>query len=503
VKNSLPTLFSLVLLACGGTQDAEPSERLVTRPMAPLIDRTQSPAPGEARPYEIPDPRTFTLDNGLEVVVVERASFPTFAARLSVRAGTDTTDGRPALAGLTARLLRDGTADLDAAEIAQFIDANGIEYSASAGENRLVMSVDALADSAAPALTLLSQLATEAAFADDRFAARQGEMADEIEVGAARPEWHSQRMVRRVLFGDHTYGVTVVPDDVLALGVDDVRAFHDAAFDPRRARLVLVGDLPADIDALVQSAFGAWAPSDAALGPRELPANVEITTCNEAWVVVRPGSVQTTVAWVGPGIADSDERYFDALLANHVLGGGASARLFMNLRERRSLTYGAYSSLAVLDGASWFSASSNVRSEVTAEALDAFEEEFARFDGSAIPVDDLDDARDYLAGVFPIENETNAQLASRVSSVLDRGLGVDWLRTYRGQVRSVEPDRAGELGARLVDRDHLTLVMVGPEEAVVDVAAEHASRVVVYDLEGKVLREVEGQLTSSCGADSP
>lgn len=497
MKTTLSAAVALLLLGCGATQTVD--DRLVTRPMAPLIDRTQPPPPGDAREYEIPDPRTLVLDNGLEVVVVDRPGFPTLAARLSVRAGTDATDSRPALAGLVARLLRDGTTTRSATEIARFIDANALEFGATTSENRLVMSVDTLADTLDEGLALLAELAAEASFPDDRFVARQGEMVDEIEVAASRPEWHSQRMLRQVLFADHPYGQIALPDDVLSLSNDDVRAFHAATFDPRRARLVLVGDLPDDVDARVTDAFDDWAPSETALGEREAPALVDISTCNEAHVIVRPGSVQTTVAWAGPGVLDSDERFFDALLANHVLGGGASARLFMNLRERRSLTYGAYSSLSVLDGAAWFSASSNVRSEVTAEALEAFEEEFARFDGSAIAIDDLSDARDYLAGVFPIDNETNAQLASRIAYVFDRGLGVEWLRAYRGAVRAVEPDRAGEIGARLIDRDRLTLVMVGPEEAVVDVAAQHASRVHVYDLEGALLRTVEGVLPSSCG----
>lgn len=495
-RAALPTMLgalvgALALWACGGGS-AEVEYRTLRSP--PLMDLSVPPEPGAPRPFDLPRVHHFVLGNGLSVYLVDRDGFPTVSVELSIDAGYAATADNLALAELVTRTLRDGAGDLDAGAVSRLVDANGIAFAATVDHDRTRLSASSLSTSLAATLDLLGTLVASPRFADERVVARRDELVGELELAASQPDFHLARASRRAIYpADHPYRDA-------APSVEQVRAVDGAAvrdawaerWGPAISRLVVVGDLPDDIRARVQDAFVGWTG-----GPTERAAipPTELNTCNVAHVVARPNSAQTSIAWLGPGRRTGARQWFAALLANHVLGGGPSSRLFMNLREDKSYTYGAYSRLEQW-GDGVFRAASNVRSDVTGPALDEFAAEFARFaDG---PLDDLEDARAYLSGVFPIEHQTNPQLASALARLLDQQIGVEYLESYREHVGSVSEPAVREAGAELFDPGALTLVLVGEYDAAVQAAAAHSARVFVYDLTGALVETLDGQLEASC-----
>lgn len=474
----------------------EERSTLETRTTTPLVDRSAPPAPGAPRPFVLPAIRSLVLDNGLEVTLVERPGFPTFSARLAVEAGTGTHADNLAVPVLVARLLRDGTRSFTSEELAGFIDANGIAYGASAGPSTVTLSADAINTGFDEVLTLLAEVATSPTFPSERVAARKAEYVGEQELARGKPEFHLDRRVQAVLFGDHPWGRFAPElDQIRAVEDAQIRAHYERTFAPQRARLVIVGDLPDDAESLISAAFGAWSAPGATT---ETVTRAAVNTCNDAHVVVRPNSVQTAIAWVGPGVSVAAPDYVEALAANQVIGGGSSSRLFGVLREQKSYTYGAYSRFSGWDDVATLRAFSNVRGEVTSEALADFEVELARFAAEPVPESELKDARDYLAGVFPIDLQTNSQMAGQILSLLNAGQGLDYLERFRGEVLSVTPEAASIQAARLHDPEHLSLVMVGEEDRVVTTAVNHSSHVYVYDLDGALVRELDGVEPDTC-----
>jgi predicted Zn-dependent peptidase len=355
--------------------------------------------------------------------------------------------------------------------------------------------MDGLATSAVDAAHLLADLAIAPTLDEARIEARRDEYADEIDVNAAQPSFHRQRLMRRVVFGDHVYGQTAEADDVRTIEAETIRAHHAAAWGPNRARLYVVGAVDTETLDAITAAFAHW---DVNTEPWVAPDVPVVTTCNEAHVVVRPDSAQTSVSWVGPGIARDDDGWFDALVANQVVGGGPSARLFMHLREEKSYTYGAYSRPMHYPGFSLITASSDVRGDVTTEALDAFVIEWNRAADEVIPDDQLTDARDYLSGILPIDLERNGPLAGYVSDLIDSNLGIAYLDGYRDAVTAVTAADASAAASDLFGRDDLTLIMVGEREIAVPAARAHASAVHVYDLDGALVETLDGDLDSTC-----
>ena len=484
-------LAALCFSACGGTlgpataKVAEPAVATsAASPAAAEPDRTKPPAPGTARPFALPAEQRLTLPNGLEVVLIPRAGVPSLAMRLSIRAGRDASSDNVALPELTARLLRDGTKSQDATELAEFADRNGLAVDAGAEANRVLLSADGLTQNAEAMLSVLRVMAQEAAFPQDRVEARKKEFEGELELQASEPDFHLQRLTYKVLFGSHPYAAVLpTASDIAKVDRKAIERFYKQNYGPKRARLVVVGQIPEGFEAQLRAA------------PAEAP---RIEVCNEAFVVLRPDSVQTNINWVGPGVRQADPDYFNTLLANQVLGGNAGARLFMNLRESKSYTYGAYSRLSQIYGGAWFTAFSNVRGPVTEGALTEFRNEFARMAEGTIEDKELAGAVDYLAGIFPIQIEENGPLADVVLRTLDQGLELDYLKSYRDHVRGVTRAQAETAARRNMSGTALSLIMVGTEEQTVANAKAQSSKVNIYDLDGKKVREEAGNLARLC-----
>lgn len=482
----------LIFIGCGG-----PTPELrthVSPPMAVTVDPSTPPAPGTPRPYTLPQVLEQTLDNGLRVVLVPREGAPTVSMALHVDAGYTVFEGDLATPELLVRTLRDGAGDWDALQVAQAFDARGLEWESEVTHDRMAFTISGLATHFEGAVGLLATLVQSPHMSPERVEARRAEYVAELALASSEPSFHVERASRAVLFP---------ADSPLSLAwptVERVEAVDAAALQqtwrdvvgPANSRLVIVGDVGQDAMQEVVVAFGEW---QGEATPVELSAPT-VSPCNEAAVVVRPNSAQTAIVWLGEGTNKQSDDWFDALLANQVLGGGASARLFMNLREDKSYTYGAYSRLSPW-GDGVFRATAMVRSDVTEPAISEFEYEFARFGQDALEAD-LSDAQAYLSGVFPIALQTNMQLASQLAALADQDVSFAYLESYRDEVNSADMTAVQARGATLFDRDELALVLVGERDVTVPAAVAHASVVRVYDLDGALIETLEGDLPSTC-----
>lgn len=484
----------ILTLGCGGTTAVEPELRTIQS--TPVRVNDVPPPAGDPRPFDLPEIAESTLDNGLQVYLVDRPGFPTVSVRLSIDGGTTAFPEDLALGESLVRLLRTGTSTWSADEISTLIDGNGIRFGASVDEERARVEAAALAGKLPIILELISGLVSAPTFPDDRVEAKAGEFAGEAGLARARPDFHAGRAARRAVVPDgHPYArYAADPEDYINVTGERARAAWSERTGPQLGRLVIVGDLPDDVLELVSATFGAWERTEADLIEAD---PIVVDTCNDAHVVVRPNSAQTSITWLSDGPSMDADAYYPALLANQVVGGGPSARLFMNLREDKSYTYGAYSGMQHGRAINAFRASSNVRGEVTDDALTEFVYEFGRF-GEDPLTDDLEDGRAYLSGVFPIQLETNDAIAGRLASLLDDGIPLSHLREYRAEVAAVTEEEARATGATLFDRLDMTLVMVGEEGNVIPAAVAHASTVYVYDLDGTLIDTLEGEQESTC-----
>jgi zinc protease len=213
-----------------------------------------------------------------------------------------------------------------------------------------------------------------------------------------------------------------------------------------------------------------------------LPERTERTI----YLVDRPGSAQSNIVIANEAITRTSPDYFPMLLMHTVLGANASSRVFMNLREHKGYTYGAYTNLDSRRLAGTFRATAEVRTAVTGASLREFFYELDRIRDEPVSAEEITNAKSYLTGVFPIRIETQDGLIDQLVNIKMLDLPDDYLRAYRDQVDAVTVDEIQAVAQRYVRPDQAAIVVVGDAAEISDQIKPYAEKIEVYDTEGNL-----------------
>lgn len=448
---------------------------------APDVDRSKPPAAGPAPAVAFPDYQERTLSNGLKVFVVESRRQPTVTFRLLLKRGAIADGDKPGVAKATAELLNKGTPKRDAAKFAEETDGLGASVEAGAGNDSLSVTANGLTKFLPQVLDLFTDAALRPTFPEDELKKHQRLTLARLAQERQQPGSLAGRLRGKLLYGSkHPYGAFETEASVKALKRDDLAAFHRTNFLPNHATLAVVGDVAtADVLKQIERAFGEWKPGE--LPKLTLPALPSAPEKLTVHLVDRPSSVQSAVVVCAPGLRRADPDVPELGVVNGVLGGGADGRLFQNLREKRGYTYGSGSSFSSAREAGLFSASAEVRNEVTEPALREMLAEIGNIRDAAIPEPELARQRSSMTGDYLLSLESPATVASRVQEMELYGLPGDYYRNYARRIGGVTVERAQALAqAHVPAPDRVTVVVVG-EAKDVRAGLEKLGPVTLYD----------------------
>lgn len=432
-------------------------------------DRSGPPSPGPLRPFRVPPIRHLRLESGLPVSVVQVPRLPVVTAAFVFRgAGESGVDvGRAGLPSLTADALEGGTTRRSGTALAEALEAAGADASVAAGWDTTTASVSCLTDRWAEGLDLLAEMVLAPSFPEGEVDRSRNQALARIRQRAKEPSALAADRSAALFYADgEPYGrplqgteASVTPLDRSAL-----QAFADAAYRPDGAALVVAGDVDADeVREVAEGILAGWTGGAAVPAPPEGRARFAERTVH---VIHRPGSVQSELRLGHPGAPRVTPDHPSLVVANAVLGGTFGSRLNMNLRETRGFTYGVRSHFSFRRGPGPFTVSTAVDTDVTADAVREALGEIERFVAHGPSEDEVRSARDYIAGVFPLQLETTGRLAGRVAQLMVYGLPDDAWTRYRDDIRAVERDGAHEAFRRWVSPARLTVVVVGDAEVV-------------------------------------
>ncbi|HEX5706244.1 MAG TPA: pitrilysin family protein [Pyrinomonadaceae bacterium] len=453
--------------------------------------RREPPSPLAPRPLNTPVPVEATLPNGLRIVVVEQNRLPLVSFRLVFRKG-DAYDpaGLPGLTDIMTHMLAEGTQSRTSREIAEEVARLGASLNAGATSDYTTVAASSLSTYADEVLGLLADISLRPSFPDDELELTKQNAHQNLIAQRAQASFLATETLARVLFGEHPYAVvSPTHESIDALVRSELAGFHAANFTAGGAVLFAVGAVEAGrIVARATELFGGWtgdAPAE-----QEFPAPPK-RDARVAYVVDRPGSAQSNIVIANVGITRTHHEYFPALVMHTVLGATASSRLFMNLREEKGYTYGAYSSLDSRRLAGSFRATAEVRSAVTGDSLKEFFYELERIREEDVTEKELRNAKSYLTGVFSIRLETQEGLIEQLAQSKMYDLPPDYLQTYRDRIEAVTREDVLRVARILVTPGEAAVVVVGDAEEVVEQVKPFAERVEVYDSSGQ--RKDEGR----------
>jgi predicted Zn-dependent peptidase len=317
----------------------------------------------------------------------------------------------------------------------------GANLQVGSDNDRVVIAIEALAEHFQEALGLVAEIATAPAFNQGELDKLKKRELARLELRTQSPHFLAARELHKALYGGHPYAhVDTTPAVVAKVKREDLVNWHRQYFAPNNAFLVVTGAVSAEqVHAGAERAFGRWSKR---LIPVVKSAEPTLPVKREVIIVDRRPSVQSVIYHGNLALPRASADFIPLLVSNQVLGGSAAARLFMDLREKRSLTYGAYSSVAERLQIAPFTAYASVRNEVTGDAMAGFEEHLRRIVSEPAGQDELAAAKHFLIDRFPLRIETADKIADLVADLRMYGLPDDYWDHFGQAIDQVTPDQA-------------------------------------------------------------
>lgn len=458
------------------------------RPTSPAAPQRQAP-PRQAPPAPLPLAEAqfpafveFELENGLRVVLVPSSKQPVLSMQISVFGGTlYDPASKSGLADMVAGLLTKGAGTRSAEEMSAAIERVGGTLQAYAGPDFLNVSASVLTDDRELAFELLSDALLRPQFPASELDLLRTQTLSALALARSQPDAIAGRMFAKGIYGEHPYGRRADESSVRAISRSDLVEFHTARVRPAQGLLVLAGAIDSvEAQRLVQRSFGAWTGRGATPPPAR-PAPQRART--EILLVHRPSSVQSNIIVGNTTWLPTDTRGHALDLANQILGGASDARLFSILREEKGWTYGAYSSVDKVRGLGSFTATAEVRTDVTDSALVELLAQVRRMGSQTVQRDEFERQQQTLTGRFPLTVETAQQVASQVATARLLGLANDYVQTYRQRLAALTPEQV-QAAARSGMRADAALVVVVGDGLALRERLEKIAPVTLVDIDG-------------------
>lgn len=447
--------------------------------------RKTAPAPLAPKQFDIPKPFETVLPNGLKVVIFENKRLPLVSYRLALKNGTiyDPKDSIGLTSAVTS-LMKEGTKTRTSKQLAEEIERYGASISVSASEDNTIVSGSALSMYSSDILRLMADVTLNPNFPENELALYKKNTLENLKYQRSQPGFLADEQVSKILYGTHPYSiVSPTAADIEKLTRDQLIAFHDKLFTPDNATLIVVGDVNREnLLKEIKANFGDWKKGTSMEMQFPTPP---VRTATTLTVVDRPGSLQSNIVLANLAIERSNPDYFPVIVMNQILGAGASSRLFMNLREAKGYTYGAYSSYDTKRLAGNFQATAEVRTPVTGDSLKEFFYELNRIRNEKATEKELRDAKSYLTGVFPLRAETQEGLTNLLVTQQLYNLPADYLQTYRDKVNAVTLEDVERVAQKYISPDKIVIVIVGDAEGILPQIKSYSSKIEVFDAEGK------------------
>lgn len=451
------------------------------------VIKGKAPVNKEVLKVNLPRAQEATLKNGLRVVVLPAHKVPTFNMQMVFLSGglSDKADYR-GLANFTAALLREGTKTRSSKDIAEQVDALGATLGANSGLSTMtsVVSTSGLVENLDQTMALFSDVIRNPIFPQEEVDKYKTRTLAQLQFQRSSPQFLAQEQFNRAIYGTTHPASLIAPpaESIKKLSTKDLADFHAMYYRPNNAILAVVGDVTLkDIMPRIEKVFGDWAKGDVpAPNIPAAPAQGE----SKIYLIDRPGSVQTVLQLGTLGIERTSPDYFAVLMADRVLGGGPSGRLFLNLREDKGYTYGAYSNFGGSKFRGTWVSSSEVRTDVTEGAMKEFMYELNRLRNDKVPAEELENAKRAIIGSFALSLEQPQSLLQNIITQKLYNLPADYWDTYPQKVSAITAEDIQRVAQKYIDLGHLQVVAVGDAAKAREILSKYG-KVEVFDAEGK------------------
>lgn len=398
---------------------------------------------------------------GIEAWLVEENEVPVIVMNVAWIGGSaHDPRGKVGLANMVSGLLDEGAGDLDSDAYQKRLQASGAILSYSDDRVYFNAQLKTLAEKRDEAFSLLGMALTQPRFDAGAVERIRAQIASIIARNMQDPEWLASQAWFKAAYGDHPYARSSdgTAQSIAAITRDDLVAYTKRTFARDNMKIAVVGPIkPAELGALLDKTFGA-------LPPHAVLAKVpEVTVAAKAQtVIVKRAYPQSVVLFGSQGLKRADPDFVPAYVMNYMLGGGGfSSRLTEEVREKRGLAYSINTYLYPLRHAAAMMGEVGTKNASVGVSLALVRQEFQRMAADGVSEKELDDAKTYLTGSYPLRFDSNSQIAGELIAIQQEDLGIDYIDRRNGLINAVTRDDILRTAKRLLHEKRLVVAIVG------------------------------------------
>ncbi len=456
--------------------------------MKSVVIKGKAPVSTEILKVTLPRPQEADLPNGIHLMVLEDHRFPQVNLQMQIPGAGGYYDPpeSPGLAGFTASMMTEGTTTRSTTQIAREQEtlASMVSLGAGGASEVASMMVYSLADNFDKTLDLAADILLNPTFPDQEFARFKLRQKAMLVQYRSMPQFLAQERYSKVIYGDHPASRFMPTAEAIDKATrESLVAFHKAHFVPDAAIVAIVGDITfAEARKKIEDRFGAWKKGGVTIPAVQDPGPIGAP---KIYLVDRANSVQTSLMVGTQAINRTNPDYEVFQLLNAVIGGGPTGRLFLNLREDKGWTYGAYSGLSAPRHVGDWTASTEIKGDVTEAALREILNELNRVRTEPVPEKELMDKERAAVASFALSLESPTSIMTNYITSRRYNLPADYWDKYPERVMAVTADQVEAVAKKYLDPSRLEIVAVGDGRKIGE-GLKKFGTVEVYDTEGKV-----------------
>jgi len=425
---------------------------------------SEPPKPGAPRDFRVPEPKRFTLDNGLQVALVQWGNMPKVRVTLTVRTGNAFEKANEVwLADLTADLMREGSSSRTATDISREAASMGGSLDISVGLDTTTIGGDVLSEFSDEYAALVADVVRNPKFPVSELDRLKADMSRNLAVSLSQPQQLALQKFRAVVYGDHPYG-RVFPTNEMIQGytLDQIRQFYTSTYGAARARLYVVGNFDAAAtEASIRKAFAGWTKGTSPAAQPPKPGSTRAV-----YLLDRPGAPQSTIILGMPTIDPSQEDFIPLSVMDALLGGAFASRITKNIREDKGYTYSPYSELSTRYRDAYWAENADVTTAQTGASLKEIFAEIDRLQSQPPDAKELDGIKNYLAGTYVLQNSSRGGITAQLQYVDLHGLPPTYPNNYVKRVYAVTPQQVTEMAKKYLHDEEATIVIVGDRKII-------------------------------------
>ena len=433
---------------------------LVAAPLAAQQrPRETPPRGGQPRDFRLAEPRTFTLDSGLGVTLVQYGDVPKANVTLTVRSGNlNEAANEVWLADLTGDLMQEGTTTRSAAQVAEAAAGMGGQIFFNIGLDESTIGGDVLSEFAPEFVRLLADVARNPAFPGAELPRIKANRARNLSVQLRSPQSQTLARFRAYMYPNHPYGrIFPTADQINGYTVEQIRAFHAANWGAARSHVTVVGNFDdRAMEAAIREAFGSWARgNDPVVNVPTPVARRDLLTTD------RPGAPQSTLAIAIPVEDPSHADWIPLQVTNTLLGGGFSSRITANIREDKGYTYSPFSQVSTRYRDAYWAQNADVTTAQTGASLHEIFKEIDRLRADAPTAAEGEAVQNLMAGTFVLQNSSRGGIAGQLGFLRLHGLDRSYLTNYVRSVYGVTAADVQRIARQYLDPARMVITVTG------------------------------------------